>query len=444
MAWNWKKQASVAYGYALTHLTLSYCIYIDNQQEKFLSHDLGEGYSKEEERVLTQAEEQLFQAMECFLNGQEDLAKLGALRRQISDEMMVIVAYTDIFYAYDYVLSRMERRFNTTLPPLAATDDECMERLFGFVISAESLAVLNRRIQLVMEQLPVRFTRQKFFAMVREALSAYIGSDQSGLRQTMYLLRSSAMVALTEEQAGRYPQLKAASDRLKTLFSQLKTMDAGQYKEARDMIDLTSKKLAAYSDLYQMIEELVNDLYTLALTRPEAVKNSGEESAAMEILRKLQDNPAAMMEAMENIDKLEGVQEQYFEKYLRLDSPPEAAKGELPVVRHARMVELLLSSSPFAVLDEEPSEQAVTRSDVDLAARQFTEQLEVVFSENPKPVIRAVMAITLANLPVCFNSRDELRDYIKNSLASCTDSVEKEGCMELLEQVMEMEDDALL
>lgn len=432
MAWNWKKQASVAYGYALAHLVLNYCIYIEDK------------ISGGEDEEVTWAEEQLHQAMERFLSGRDDLAELDLFRRQLSDEMMVIAAYTDCFRIYDYALSRLERRFYTTLPPLRLTDEEYTERLFGFVMSAGNSAVMNQRIQLVMEQLPIRFTRQKFFAMVREALSAYIGSDQSSLTQIMYLLRSSAMVEITEEQAGRYPQPKALLDRLKTLFSQLKTMDVEQYKEAREVIKLASEKLFDYSELYQMAEEMVNDLYILALTRQEAVKNSGEESVAMEILHKLQENPAAVMETVENPYQLEGVQEQYFEKYQRLDMTPEATDEEMPAARYARMVDRLLSASSFAELAEEPSMQAVTRSDVELAAGKFFKKLDVVFTENPKPVVRAVMAITLANLPVCFNSRDELWDYIKNSLASCTDSAEKETSMELLEQMMEMEDDALL
>jgi len=426
MAWNWKKQASVAYGYALAHLALCYCTYIDDQQDA----------------------ERLYQAMERFLDDREDLAELASLRRQLSDEMTVIAAYTDCFRIYDYVLNRMERRFDSTLPPLTKTDDECTERLFNFVMAAENSAIMNQRIQLVMEQLPVRFTRQKFFAMVQEALSAYIGSDQSILKQVMYLLRSSAMVEMTAEQAGRFPQLKELSDRLKTLFSQLNAMDEEQYREARDIITLASEKLFVDAELYQMIEELVNDLYILALTRQEAVKNSGEESAAMEILRKLQRNPEAVQETMESLHQLEGVQERYFEKYQRLDPPPEARSGEPPAARQGRMVERLLSPSLFAELEEDQEAESpphyVRRNDVELAAGKFFEQLDVVFTENPKPVVRAVMAMTLANLPVCFNSREELWDYIKNSLASCTDAGEKETCMELLEQLMEMRDDALL
>lgn len=432
MAWNWKKQASVAYGYALVHLTLNYCIYIDNQN------------SEETDIVSAWAADQLHQVMERFVWSREDLAEVALLRRQLSDEMMVIAAYMDYFYVYEHAVSRMERRIDGTMPPLKETDEECTRRLYEFVMSATNSAVMNKRIQLVMEQLPIRFTRQKFFSIIQEALSAYIGSDQSSLDQIMYLLRSSAMVELTNDQEGRYPQLKELSERLKELFSQPKTMDINQYKEVRKIIDLALEKLSGYAELYQRVEELVNDLYILILTRQDAVKNLDDESVAMGIMHMLMKDPTSFMEAEEKLYQLEGVQEQYFEKYQRLDPPPTAAPGELPAAVHARMVERLLSSSPFAELEDQSPMPTVTRKDVELAAEKFFKQLEVVFSENSKPIVRAVMAITLAQLPVCFNSRDELRDYIKNSLTSCTDTGEKETCMELLGQVMEMEYDALL
>lgn len=55
-------------------------------------------------------------------------------------------------------------------------------------------------------------------------------------------------------------------------------------------------------------------------------------------------------------------------------------------------------------------------------------------------MVRAIMATVLSNLPVCFNSLDEVSDYITNSFASCTDSAEKETSKELLQKLMEYED----
>ena len=53
--------------------------------------------------------------------------------------------------------------------------------------------------------------------------------------------------------------------------------------------------------------------------------------------------------------------------------------------------------------------------------------------------MRAVMAKILSDLPVYFNSIDEIQNYIRGSFESCTDEAEKETCKELLEELMNYE-----
>ncbi len=49
------------------------------------------------------------------------------------------------------------------------------------------------------------------------------------------------------------------------------------------------------------------------------------------------------------------------------------------------------------------------------------------------------MAKVLSDLPVYFNSIDEIKAYIEGSLKSCLDEAEKETCKELLEELMDDE-----
>ena len=55
-------------------------------------------------------------------------------------------------------------------------------------------------------------------------------------------------------------------------------------------------------------------------------------------------------------------------------------------------------------------------------------------------VSRAIMAGVLGVIPFCFNSSQELFEYVKNSLESCSDWAERETSKELLEMLMEEED----
>jgi hypothetical protein len=110
-------------------------------------------------------------------------------------------------------------------------------------------------------------------------------------------------------------------------------------------------------------------------------------------------------------------------------------------------VDRLLSGSSFAqlLIPKEvtaftgDTEDIVDRSYLDKEAEAYIHELDELFADAPKPVVRAVMAKVLSDLPVYFNSIDEIKEYIKGSLGSCMDQAEKETCMELLEELMDYE-----
>ena len=65
------------------------------------------------------------------------------------------------------------------------------------------------------------------------------------------------------------------------------------------------------------------------------------------------------------------------------------------------------------------------------------EELARSFEGQPKVLVRAIMAKVLSCLPVFFESLDEVREYVKNSLVSCTDEMEKAVTMKLIGDMME-------
>lgn len=432
MKQHWRKQASVAYGYSLTRLALNYYTYFSDADEEI------------SQESLKLADDRFHQALGAWLAGETPLDSLKELREQIIREMEIVTAYTDCFRVYEYALNRLERRFETDLPGIGVDEDEFVRQLIHFLTDAKDAAVMNQRIQMIIGQLPIRFTRQKFYGMVTEALSAYIGSDKSGLDNMMYLLRTSAMAELTEEQKSGYQDLNILLEQLRNL--PFKELEAGQYREAMQKIGYASEALYLFSDTWQMLQDMVNDLYVLCLTRDDAMKDAAEEGNALSILSGLyalrQSGACGEIadEITERLYLLEGVQESYYEKYQRLDPAPEHVEGEDETAYYGRCVDKLLSASPFVPLEETHGEETVERKDTEAAANAFFALLEPVFAANPRPVVRAIMAMVLSNLPLCFNSLDAVRDYIAGSLASCTDAAEKETSMELLQKLMEFED----
>lgn len=430
MAQHWKKRASVAYGYSLTRLALNTYMYYE---ELPLAYDERAGEQEETDR-------QYMELLGAFLDGNCSAEQIRSFREDIRKRMELVVAYADSFRIYEYALNRMEKRFQEELPAPVCSDEEFVHALMGYVTAVKDAAAMNQRIGQIIGQLPVRFTRQKYYSLVQEALSAYIGSDRSGLDGIMYLLRTSGMAELTKEQRAEKPELDELLDELSKLS--FKNMDAGQYQNAQNQVILASERLNALAEYYQLVEEMVNDLYVLSLTKADAIRDIGEEKHAYGILNALcglyrQSVRQIPEELEQELEALEGTQEAYFEKYQRLDPAPEYQEGEEENAAWGRWVDRLMSSSPFALLEEAAAGGTVDRRDVEREAEAFFALMEPVFKSVQKPVMRAIMATTLSYLPLCFNSLDEIQEYIRNSFASCTDLAEKETCMELLQQLME-------
>ena len=86
------------------------------------------------------------------------------------------------------------------------------------------------------------------------------------------------------------------------------------------------------------------------------------------------------------------------------------------------------------------SGELVDQAMLSAAASRFFEEFSSAFEGQPRVLVRAVMAKVLSSLPVFFQSLDEVREYIRNSLESCTDYMEKAITMKLITDMMEQDD----
>jgi hypothetical protein len=436
MSYNWKKQASAAYGAALARLTLNAYMYVEELPQ-----------SGETLRVRrADLDERFSRLLEAFLKGKLTKEEALGFRTELGRRMELVLAYADCFRIYEYALNRVERRFLDDAKPTGYSDEDMVRALMAYLTSGGDSALVNQRVQQIIGQLPVRFTRQKYYSMVRDALSVYIGADQEGLKNVMYLLRTGSMSELSDEQLREDEELFGLLQGLKAISFQNLTTE--EYRDAQAKITIASERLNTSSDLLQLLEEMVNDIYLLMLTEEAAVYDVSLKEHAYHIMNGLSELCAKgcceiPQELEEELSYLEGVQEEYMDLQNCLDPVPAEAAGE--DAERGRIVEKLISSSSFAELnDSGEAGQSVDRNDVDCACDAYILASEPVLRSSQKPVSRAIMATTLAVLPVCFNSLDEIRNYIEGSLASCVDPAEKETCKELLIKMMESERNAVL
>ena len=416
-----KKQHTMAFGFSGARLALNYYMFEDGIPE---TDHLPEVFIKSADCFRNQ--------LRIYLDGGDSLEELKNLRSAMMKEMEIITGYADCFQIYEYVLNRLERRYHTGLRPVA--EEGITDELMEFIVGDKDSMAMNGRIQQVIAQLPIRFTKQKFFGMVREALSVYHGADRSSLNNLMYRLKSGAMADLPEAMNQGYEDLYEVLEQFRKL--DYKNMDQDLYDECTKKVVYISDRLNLLADWYISLEQLINDLYVLLITRADAVADVKETQIIHQILAGLlchagQSSVTVLPdELVQLLTDLEGVQEHYYEKYQRSEAVDQT-------------VDLLLSGSDFVPLEpaaaDKEDEVPVDQAGLDAAAESFFEELTQLFAGQPKPVVRAVMAKVLSELPVCFNQLNEIRTYIENSFASCSDSNERESCIDLLRQMMESE-----
>ena len=430
-----KKQMTAAYQYSYVRLVLNYYTLFETIGEKPVIP----------ERIISCCG-QLNGLLKEHFSGKDVEEGLLKLRRDITHEVEVLTSYTDCFQIYEYVLNRMERKFKT-LPETGFDDESFAKRLTEFVTDTKETAVMNGRIRQIIGQLPVRLTKQKFFSLVMEGLSVYIGSPEENLQDVMYTLSTESMAKLPLGMEQGHKDFFEVLEQFRHM--DYKTMTAEGYDEAAAKLALACEGLTDESGLYIMLQDIINDFCVLVFARPEAVIDVKEEefysSMTGEILEKFskEDYSPVKDDFFDRLTQLEGRQEVYYERYVRAELPEERDEwNKDPEYVKAVNVDRLLSGSSFMELKEAGQRveiALVDRSYLEEKTGEYFKELEEIFSVVSRPVARAIMAKVLSDLPVYFNSIDEIKEYIEGSLKSCLDEAEKETCKELLEELMDYE-----
>ncbi len=411
-----KRLMSSAYRCAFSRLALNYYTFCEMMLESPAARD-----------DIRAREEEFGQLLDGFLSGEDRTAEVDALRGRTVKEMEALTSYADCYTIYEYVLNRLERRFVELEAP-RETPEEFAAKVVERLRASEDAVILDSCLRSVVAQLPIRYTRQKFYGLVMDRLTTYIGADKSGIEGLLYMLRTSAMVDLPEGRAEQYPELEAAYLALRD--ADYRNMDRDGYENCRFRLDRAVRAYQDKADVKILFESLLNDLYVLFLSRNEAMIDVWENDMFRHVAAGVRehfqrDGLTDIDEALtESLKDLEGIQESAME---RIQFKEDETDADL------KKMEILMSASEFAPLEEKAAgSEPADREWVEEKSRQFCEALEASFQGMPKAVMRAVMAGVLAQLPMTFQSVNELEEYVRESLLACTDYAEREACMELL------------
>ncbi|MGN0506740.1 MAG: hypothetical protein ACI4FZ_09270 [Lachnospiraceae bacterium] len=404
-----------------------------------------EGRIKTDETVK-ELEEIFFTAMkEALLDGYEPeknkkaVEALISLRENISERMEVLTAYTDLFILYEYILNRLEPKFEPQTEDAEEMDNDAVAReILQWIFSDEEHALINERIKEMLSCLPVRMTKGKINELIENAFTLYKDADRQSIDMFDYMLRSASGLYRPKGMETQFPKLEEIRKALEEMTVSEPTKEA--YAEFKQQFEQGSNMVRNFSEYYGALQTLANELLTVLLTRPyftlEAERSSAE---ALTIVRKLseeQENDSeSLFAGIEN--KMEGLSEQVtlLEPLLSMvteEMGREISELMLTTVHQGLLAaQRLNSGSTFATLMPK-EEQELPEGYLNQVKKQFTEEVHETLTHGSRMRNRAVMAAILRELPVYFSSHTEVMNYVRSSLDSCHDEGEKRIGVELL------------
>lgn len=366
---------------------------------------------------------------------------LDSLRDRLIGNMEVLTAYTDHFRIYEYVLNRMEYKLKDEGSYEVEEDALLEKRVADYIFGVKDNIVINSRIQEIVGQLPIRLTKGKFFELLKDGLSIYNGGDRKNLDDLVYMLKTGCSLTKPENMESFYKDIRDS----------LEALELGNYKDVRgedflrlsELMEISCERLNEFSGLYILLQEIVNDVYVILLTKGHVLTEQKEFETCARIIKASVSALSKAEEADEDmltdwLVTLEGKQEKHYEKYCSwemkaLEEDPKDGDET------QRKISLLLSGSHFVdIHDLENSGEAVDGEYMNAVLQDLISEFEKRFSQCSKPVVRSIMAKALSSLPVFFNSRDEISLYVRGSLEGCHEQYEKAAFSDLLYQLMEM------
>lgn len=391
-------------------------------------------------------EQEFLRLLTLYLAGEPVAEALDCLREQVTERMKLLTACNDYFLVYKHVFDRLEGRFNPDYAshyPDMDNDEKRLQWLMRYITASDEAVTVNCRIQMVLGQLPIRLTKQKFFSMVRKALELYKGSESKSLDDMMYVLYSDGLLNRTPGTDDLNPELK---ERLQRFCQEdYKNMTAKTCQELVQNLEQTGEMLSGEVDRASLLMDLINDLYVLVLAGPQEVSYIPEETSARQVLASVLACLRWEGEFDERLlEPLEGSQETCFEEWEACAAPPELLEENCvqdPMAELLRRISLLLSTSSFASLDRIDREpRTVGEEELDRVCGEFESRFQAAWDQQPRLAVRGAMAQILSSLPVCFGTLEEVKQYIKGCLDSCADETEKSVSLDLIRQTAELEE----
>ncbi len=387
---------------------------------------------------------------ELLDNNLKSVEPVEKLRNELTEVMEVVTAYVDRLRIFEYVLNRVEyrfldKKFDETYYNTYLTND-----LMHYILSDKDNVVIHSKISEVVEQLPMRLSRNKFYDYLRDAFSLYHGAQKGTIDDFVYSLKTTAMLNSPVGFEDMFPKTRELLLVLES--ADYANLDKAEFDNLSGALRLAVEQMTACADAFVLLAQLVNDLYTVVLTSDVAIVDAEDIGNAMSILKAVYEaykEGCIMVDdsVLERFVAFEGKQEHILMTVSESDFAIEYAfenyKEELEstnltsVYKGLMAVTKLQSGSNFvSLIKDEEKFEIPQDSYADETCEKLIEEFDKAFKTLAQPLKRAVMSAVLAQLPVFFNNSEEIQSYINVSLMQCSDVAEKSAVVEVLKMIM--------
>lgn len=369
------------------------------------------------------------------------------LRKQITEKMQVVTAYVDKFIAYEHVMNRLEARFTMSEEEREAwlsefDSDNYIADLITFIFADKDDAEIIDNLHIVFEQLPMRMARSKYIDIIKSSIMLYKDSDVDSLDGFIYMLRTTAMLY---EPRGMDIYFKEFAELTHELGQvDFTAIEKDYFVILQDKISKASRDLNDISDIYMIYQKIINMLYVYALNEEAAGK---EDMQVYDLCLKLYKGiydvfTGAAEDTFDSesvLAQIEGLPERYYDKRVSyeaiFENMTEGESGDEDIERLS--VSKLLFSSSIFVETEKKDSKPVTEEYLNKVTQDFVDDITNMIKTHNRKLVRAVMSLSLARLPLFFNSADEIEDYIENSIKGCGDTAELIASVKLIDDIKE-------
>lgn len=407
--------------------------------------------------MITSLNETVGQAMSDTLDDTQRkqlVDHILAMRTEVIDRMQVLTGYVDCFVVYEYILNRIQYRFDEkeVLPEDTAFAQEVMNFIFG----SNDNVTINDNLRVVLGQLPMRMTRSHYFDLIKNCISVYKGSEIESLEGFLYMFRTSAMLYKHPAQEQYFTEFAGVLQEL--MEADYEHMDRTLYELYAEKVRVSASKLNDLSDLYMQIGQIINGVYTLVVTEPYCVDEEkmtvvddvirGINALFLEKEIDLWQREDLLTEEdrlnwlAEKLPAVEGQQEKLYQSVNVAEAAlDELLEGRAEEIEAAGLSDAFIklhhlsqlnSSSVFAPLESQESAGIVTAEIAEQETEKLLSELKELFQGRSRMFRRAIMAATVEKLPTFFKSAQEIADYMMNALNQCDDEAEKYASKQLI------------